>query len=107
MTSVLNIALTGLHHNRRGMETVAQNIANVNTDGHRAQRYDPASGSTRPRYDEPVLDDGADLDLLPPSDVDLATEFVDLKRYQIGYRANAVLITAADRLTGELLDLLG
>jgi flagellar hook protein FlgE len=103
----MNIALTGMSRNMRSIETAARNVANVNTDGYRAQRYDPASGTTRPRYDDPVPDDGADPETLLPSDVDLTTELVDIKRYEIGYRANAVVLVVADRMAGELLDMFG
>ncbi len=103
MTSVLNIALTGMRHNLRSVETSARNIANLNTDGYRAQRYDPASGTTRPRNDEPVSTGDSES----PSDVDLATELVEIKRHEIGYRANAIMIVAADRMMGDLLDVLG
>ena len=102
MTSVFNIALTGMQHNLRSVETSARNIANVNTDGYRAQRYDPATGTTGPRYDEPASTGNAQS----PSDVDLATELVEIKRHEIGYRANAVVIVAADRMMGDLLDVL-
>lgn len=103
----MNIALTGMNRNLLSMETAARNVANVNTDGYRAQRYDPATGTTRPRYDDPVPDDGADPDTLLPSDVDLATELVDIKRHEIGYRTNVVVLAVADRMAGALLDVFG
>ena len=106
MTTLFNTALGGMNHNLRSIETAAQNVANVNTDGYRAQRYDPATGTTRPRYDDPPAN-AADPDAAPPSDVDLATEFVDIKRSEIGYRANAVVVKVADALLGDLLDIFG
>ncbi len=106
MTSVLNTALAGMARNQRGVEVVANNIANVNTDEFRAQHYDGASGTTGPRYDEPVDKTSLESNGKPPSDVDLATELIDLKRFQVGYDANAAVIGTADRMTGELLDLL-
>ena len=36
----LNLALTALHAQRRGLETTGQNIANVNTEGYSRQRVD-------------------------------------------------------------------
>lgn len=107
MTTVLNIALGGLHRNERAVEVAARNVANVNTDGYRAFRYDPETDSTRPRYGPRDDADTPDPEALPPSDVDLATEFITLKQHEIGYRANAVVIQVADRMAGELLDLFG
>lgn len=106
MTSVLNIALGGMHRNQRAVEVSARNVANVNTDGYRALRYNPRTNTTTPRY-EPRDDAGTpDPDAVPPSDVDLATEFVAIKQSEIGYRANAAVILVADRMAGDLLDLL-
>jgi len=107
MTTVLNTAVTGMANSLRSIETIAGNVANVNTDGYRAQRYDPATGTTRPRHEARPPNDDPDAAAPPTSDVDLATEFVDLKRHEIGYRANAAVVTVADRMLGELLDVLG
>ncbi len=106
MTTVLNTAVIGMGNNSRSIETIAGNVANVNTDGYRAQRYDSATRTTTPRYEErPPSDDPDDVGLAV-SDVDLATEFVDMKRHEIGYQANAAVVTVADRMLGELLDVL-
>lgn len=94
MTSVLNTALAGMARDLRGLDTAANNVANVNTDGYRARREAPALDSTATDSD------------LPASDVDLATEFVHLKLHEIGYQANGVLIRVADRLMQTTLDLL-
>ncbi|MCG8405087.1 MAG: flagellar basal body protein [Phycisphaerales bacterium] len=107
MTGVINIALSGLNRNAIGVHTVANNVANVNTNGFRAQRLSTSTDTTTPRYDAAEAPLETASDTRPPSDVDLATEFVDLKRYEIGYRANATVLTIADRLSGELLDLVG
>jgi flagellar hook protein FlgE len=101
MFSVLNSALAGLHRHERGMHAVANNIANMNTEGFHAQRYDAGTDSTRDRY-EPAA---PAQDVEPASDVDLAHEFVDMKLYELGYRANLAVIVFADRTTGALLDI--
>ena len=106
MTSLMNIALSGMHRNYGGLTTAANNVANVNTRGYRAQRYDAATGTTSPRYETTPRSADTDADAPPASDVDLATEFVDIKLHEIGYRANATVIHVADRLSGEVLDLL-
>lgn len=105
MTSVMNIALGGLQRNARGVQVVAENVANVNTDGFRARRYDPGSDSVTLSNDTPPDAAGPDQQALPPSDVDLATELVNLKKFEIGYRASGVVFSAADRMTGELLNM--
>jgi len=107
MTSVMNAAITGMSNSFRGIDTAAGNIANVNTNGYRARRYDAATGTTSPRYEAPPPSDSPDAVAEAASDVDLATEFVDMKRHELGYRANATVVTVADRMLGELLDVLG
>ncbi len=107
MTTVLNTAIRGMSNSFRSIETIAGNVANVNTDGYRAQRYDAATGTTTPRYEARPPSDDPHAVAPSASDVDLATEFIDMKRHEIGYRANAVLVTVADRMLGEWLDVLG
>ena len=102
MLSAMWAALSGMQSNQRGLEVVAHNLANTNTAGYRAQRHDPGSGQVRPRHGEvewPPEEAGP-----PPSDVDLAEELVDLKRYELGMRANAKVIEVADDMLGRLLD---
>lgn len=105
MTSVMNIALGGMNRNAIGVATVANNVANVGTDGYRAQRYDQATGTTSPRYDDaPAVVDPASG--VAPSDVDLATELVDMKSLEVGYQANVAVLKIAQDMNGALLDLL-
>jgi flagellar hook protein FlgE len=103
MLPVMHTALAGMQSNQRGLQVVANNVANVNTDGYRAQRYDPASGEVRPRHDPPPsVPEGTES---PPSDVDLAEEFIDLMRYEVGLRAGVKVIEVADNMLGRLLDI--
>lgn len=104
MLSALQSAIRGIQSNQRGLDTVANNVANLNTDGYRAQRYDAGSDSVSPRHDEPLPE--AEGDGAVPSDVELAEEIVDLKRYELGVRANAKVVQVSDRVTGTLLDIL-
>ncbi len=106
MNAVLSIALSGLGRHAQGVQVVAHNVANANTDGFRSLRFNPGTGNTQPRF-YPMDSGWTDSDEPPPSDVDLAREFVDLKLFEIGYRANAMVLVAADRMQGELLDLFG
>ncbi|UCG32372.1 MAG: hypothetical protein JSU68_11975 [Phycisphaerales bacterium] len=99
----MQTALAGIRSSQRGLQVVANNVANVNTDGYRAQRYDSASGEVRPRHDPPPpVPEDADL---PPSDVDLAEELIDLKRYELGVRASIRAIEVADNMLGRLFDI--
>ncbi len=106
MNSVFSIALSALGRHAQGVQVVAHNVANVNTDGFRSLRFNPGTGNTQSRFD-PIDSGWTDSDEPPPSDVDLAREFVDLKRFEIGYRANATVLMVANRMQGELLDLFG
>lgn len=105
MTTVLNTALGGLYRNTRGVETVAQNVANVNTDGYRAVRYNSSTDTVEPIGDHDSPIGGGEADEPPPSNVDLAREFVKLRQYAVGYRANVAVIRVADRMIGRLLDI--
>jgi len=103
MLSVLQTALAGMTRNQQGAQTAATNIANVNTDGYRTQRFDSATGQTAEA--DPAAERPADWpDDRPYNDVDLASEMVSLKTYEIGFRANATVVAAADRMLGELMD---
>ena len=96
MLPVMHTALQGIQSHQRGLQVVANNVANADTDGYRAQRYDPGSGQVRPRHEPlPPAPDAAEP---PPSDV-------DLKRYELGLRANARVVQVADGLLGRLLDI--
>jgi flagellar hook protein FlgE len=101
MLSALQSVLSGLSCNERGIAAAAENIANLNTDGYRAR---DAAGNLRRPYDPPPagLPEGAPA----PSDVDLAEEAIELKRYEVGYRAAATAAAHLDRQLGELIDLL-
>ncbi len=104
MLAALFSAIQGIDTNIRGIGAVANNVANLNTDGYRAQRYDPGTDSFEPRHESSLGESGnpgADA-----SDVELAEEFVDLMRYELGVRANLQVVRVSDRLTGKLLDLM-
>ena len=103
MLPVMHTAFAGIQSAQRGLQVVANNVANLNTDGYRAQRYDPSSGEVRPRHDPPPQ--APEDAVLPPSDVDLAEEFIDLKRYEVRLRAGAKVLDVADNMLGRLLDI--
>ncbi len=105
MLSVLQTALGGMMRNQRGIEVTANNVANVNTDGYRTQRLDSATGRVEAVDDTPKPKDWPESH--PYNDVDLTREMVNLKRYEIGYKANAKVAKVADSMAGELLDMFG
>ncbi|MBN1341067.1 MAG: hypothetical protein JXQ73_00200 [Phycisphaerae bacterium] len=106
MTSVMHTALGGMLRNQKGLEVTAQNIANVNTDGYRAQRVDGATGQVSPASDLPPERPEDWPESHPYNDVDLTRELVHMKTYEIGYTANAKVVATTDRLLGELMDTL-
>jgi flagellar hook protein FlgE len=107
MTTLFDTALAGMSRNMRGIETAAGNVANVNTDGYHAQRDGSATGAAASPESAPAAAaEAAALVDLPTSDVDLATEFVDIKLHEIGYQANGLLIKVADRMLEDTLDIL-
>jgi flagellar hook protein FlgE len=108
MTALLDIASEGMRRSARAIDTIARNIANVETEGYRTQRHDPSTGVDQARtgMSQSPLRQGTPEEG-SASDVDLATEFVDLRRQQTTYDANAAVIRVGDRMIGELLDLVG
>lgn len=100
---VLETAFAAIQSAVRGVEVAASNLANVNTDGYRARRYDAATGTVGPRHAEGASEPSE----RSPSDVDVAEEVIDMTRYERGAEANAAVVGVADRMTGQLLDIFG
>ena len=96
MLSVIQTALGGLRRNQAGIQVAANNIANVNTDGYQTRRLDDAPNRP-PTTNRPVN--------RTHNHVDLATELVHLKAYEVGFKASVKVVTTADRLLGELIDM--
>ncbi len=104
MLATLTTALGGIQRSQMGMQVTATNIANVHTDGYRTQRYDAATDTVRDagRLPEERPDDWPESH--PYNDVDLASEFVHMKRYEVGVLANAKVVSMTDELLGEFMD---
>lgn len=120
--SALSTALSGLNAASARLGNAANNIANADTPGYRARRVDLAPGpegvrilGTSPRYADTYTSTAGSTDTPPdatpdsdersaPSDVDLATEAVDVIRTKSLYGANAAVVRVADSLIGTLLD---
>lgn len=92
--SICGTALQGFRSSVRGITVAAHNLPNVNTQGFRAQR------SEAPSNGDAISKTGA------PSDVDIATEAVRMKQYTTAFRANAMVVSVADRMQAESLDVL-
>ncbi|MCB9852430.1 MAG: flagellar basal body rod protein [Phycisphaerales bacterium] len=105
MSAILGTALSGLERATLGVQAVAGNIANLNTPGYRSVRVDNGTGKVEYRSGTAVAE--AAENELGSSDVDVATELIELKRQQHAYEANAALIEFEDRRLGTLLDLIG
>jgi flagellar hook protein FlgE len=103
--SILDSALAGMNSSINGMAVVANNIANVATNGYRAQRYDAATQSVQPRHADAVSASPSGDGDAQPSDVDLVTEFVELRTFETGLRTNAIMAKVADRMQGTMLDI--
>lgn len=107
---VYSIALSGLQAANAQLNATADNIANADTPGYKAQRPDlvelstggvAVGGITRNPAPGPTQPDGSQ-----GSNVDLANEMVNLTRAKLLYRANAAVLKTADQMTGNLLDIL-
>ena len=104
MGNVLGTALAGLNQAAQGIQTVASNVANVNTPDYRTVRASRGSGTVEYQND-PAESTSADTDN-GTSDVDLATETIELKRHEQAYRANATLVQLESERIGTVLDII-
>ena len=93
MISVFNSALGGLERSQLGLQEVAHNVARFGTD----RRSGRNAGQS---VSEPTTD------VATERDVELAAEFVEAKTHQTAFRANAKVVSVADDMLGELLDVL-
>jgi flagellar hook-associated protein 1 len=94
----LNIAASGLQAAQAQLNVTANNIANQNTPGYTAQRVDLAAAPGGGVDVEGVQSTG--------SAVDPVNEFVNLRQTTLFYDANGMVIRAADRMYGSLLNIL-
>jgi len=95
---ILGIASSGLAAAQAQLNVTANNIANLNTAGYKAQRVDL------------VANPGGGVDVAGVSStgksVDLASEFVNLKQAALTYGANALVVKTSEQMYGSLLDIL-
>ncbi|MEW5768531.1 MAG: flagellar basal body rod C-terminal domain-containing protein [bacterium] len=92
MRIMLDNALSGVKAHQQRLEVESHNLANVNTPGFKASRATLAESSIIP---------GA----LETSNVDLVDNMVGMIVNERGVQANTATIKTADRIAGEIIDL--
>ena len=99
-------SLSGITRALLRFDVSAQNIANSQTGGFRAQRVNSADVVETPievREDVSLPNDGAEL--LPPSNVDLTTEVTNQLISANAFKANIAALKAQDEALGDVLDI--
>ncbi len=113
MIDGFNVSLAGLNVFSRQLETIANNTANVNTDGYKAQKAtikeDKEGGpeltislNTTPGIPIQV----PDSPVRETSNVDLSGEMPNLLVARKGYEANLKVLKTEEELSKSALDLL-
>lgn len=115
MISAIHTALSGLTAIGKQIEVVANNVANVNTDGFKKSRTEfveiPSSGvlpvvekddSSGPSV---LRDTGGNQTIVELSNVDLGEEVVQQIVAQHSFEANLLTLRTGDALLGSILDI--
>ncbi|MBN2809390.1 MAG: hypothetical protein JXR80_07840 [Deltaproteobacteria bacterium] len=117
MVNTLDTSLNAIQNNFARLQTSADNIANLNTDGYKGQRLifsQGASGNPTPRRTSDLspgptrLEENQQGDLveIEMSNVDLATEMVKSMESEQAIKANIKAARTADEILGEIIDTL-
>jgi len=106
LTSIFSTGLSGLNAAGAMFGASAHDIANADTPGFRSTRVrlTPAPDGSGVRVDYVRADAKNDEKEQEDSDVDIASEFVNVRRAALLYKANASVIRIGDSLMGTLLD---
>ena len=108
--SVYDIAVSGLQAAQAQLNVAANNVANLDTPKYKSSSVDlvdisgggvAVGGYSQDPSAGPILPDGQE-----GSNVDLATQLVNLSQAKNLYDANAAVINVANQTTGTLLDIL-
>lgn len=96
-------------------DSIANNVANVNTKGYKEKETDLVegqNGSVRPHIEKnntpgPKVyeETGQGKELVEKSNVDITEELVEAQVNKRNYQANAKMVEEADEMTGTLLDI--
>lgn len=116
MIETMNNSISALTAFQKKMNSTANNIANVKTDGYKKSRVlfqERLNGGVDAEVER--VDDRVTLTARPtessaesaePSDVDLAEEIPQLMMAKAGYSANLKTFKAQDEMLGSLLDVM-
>lgn len=115
MIAAYQTALTGLQAFGTRLQANGNNIANANTDGFKKTGVTNAEvaplgvKAQAHKFATPgpsiLQETGAEKELVELSNVDLATEIVDMTLNSTMYKANLKTIETVNEMTGTLLDL--
>lgn len=114
ISGFLGTAVSGLMANSARVARIADNIANVNTDGYKAGHLETSSlaaggvqAVSRSPSGAPLFEGSGDVQSgsLEPSDVDIGREFADLILAENAYKASAKVLGVAEDLSQTLIGL--
>lgn len=117
MISAMNTALSGLQATSTRVNTTANNVANLNTDGFKksrvvlAEQVPQGVKATVEKVETPgsvVQEQTSDgMEYVEKSNVDLVEEMPSMMLSQHTYSANLKTLQTADEMTATLLDIKG
>ena len=115
MISAIHTALSGLTAIGKQIEVIANNIANVNTDGFKKSKtefVEIPTGGVLPVVEKDdssgptvLRDTGGNQTMVELSNVDLGEEMVQQIVAQHSFEANLQTLRAGDALLGSILDI--
>ena len=100
----LSVSLAGMSAATQGVAVVANNVANANSKDYKAKRLDfedVREGGVNPSG----LSESSEMSAPGGSNVDLATEFVNLITYKDAYKANAKMLEVQQEILGTVMDM--
>ena len=104
ISTVLSTAVTGLVSHSSRVAASAGNIANVNTDGYLAKNAKTGVGAQV--FTSHAFGSGSvHVAAIEPSNVNLAKEFIDIIAARAAYEASARVISTADEMHKDVLDI--
>jgi flagellar basal body rod protein FlgG len=110
LLGTLNTGLSGMIGAQTRLGTQANNVANMETSGFQSSRANlaelPEGGVEVDSITTDTTNAGMDADGAPLSNVDPASEMVQMKLDSWLYDANASVVSTADSMMGNLLDVM-
>ena len=111
LLGAMNTSLSGMQVETRRISVIAHNIANMNTNGFKAQRVVSMEGSpngvsstvTETGQDNPLTI--MDNEIVELSNTDLATEIVNQRMAVAAFRTNISVIKTADEMLGATVNI--